>query len=370
MTVYLALVCVFSAAMISALITALVRRWSRSHGFVDRPGGHKTHSGEIPLGGGIAIVAAVVLPMLLVLTFARIFGTSGAETGWLPPDWLPAFIRIHLSGLLSKSAEGTGIVAGAIVLHVLGLIDDMRSVSAGIKFAVQVGVAAFLALWLDMRILSHLGLMPSALFTIVWIVLITNAFNFLDNMDGLAAGIGVIVAAVYSCTAVLGGQLFVPACCWLLVGALLGFLPFNRHPASIYLGDSGSTVIGYLIAVFTILTTFYDPSQGHRPIGVIAPIIVVAVPLYDTLSVFFLRWRSGRPIWAADRRHFSHRLVRAGMPPPRAVAVIWLATLATALPAVVLPQVAWPVAIGILAQTFAIVSVVALMESGAHDRAR
>lgn len=323
---------------------------------MDRPGGHKAHVGEVALGGGVSIVAAVVLPMLVVLAVA-----------WAPwlreSGTLPEFVRIHLPGILSKSREGTGIIAGALVLHVLGLIDDVRPLRAGLKLAVQALVAAVLAGYFEIRVLTILGPVFSTLITIAWIVTLTNAFNFLDNMDGLCAGVAVIVAGVYSIVAAATGQIFVPACCWLLVGALLGFLPFNMQPASIFLGDAGSTVIGYLVAVFTILTTFFDSAHGGRPIGVVAPLVILAVPLYDTASVFYLRWRSGRPIWSADRHHFSHRLVRAGMSPRRAVAVIWLATLVTALPALMLPHANWPIALGIMGQTIAVVALVALLES-------
>ncbi len=364
MPVYLPMVCLASAFLASAVATAVVRRWARAHGFVDRPGGHKAHTGEVALGGGIAIVAAVVLPMLAVLIAARLLVRVEAA-------WLPDLVRVHLPGLVSKSREGTGIIAGAIVLHILGLVDDVRPLRAGAKFLVQATVAAMLAILFDLRALSHLGLTASTLITVVWIVAITNAFNFLDNMDGLSAGVAIIAGAIYSITAVLAGQVFVPACLWLLIGALLGFLPYNFEPASIYLGDAGSTVVGYLIAVFTIMTTFYDPAAGQQPAGVIAPLVVLAVPLYDTAAVVLIRARSGRPIWVADRHHFSHRLVRAGMSPRRAVGVIWLATLATALPALMLPRASWPVGLGVLAQTAVVVALVALMESaGAHDRAQ
>jgi UDP-GlcNAc:undecaprenyl-phosphate GlcNAc-1-phosphate transferase len=152
-------------------------------------------------------------------------------------------------------------------------------------------------------------------------------------------------------------------CCLLLAGALVGFLPFNFAPASIYMGDAGSMVIGLLLATFTILTTFADPRQGELPVGVLAPLVVMAVPLYDTLSVVYIRWRSGDPVWTGDRRHFSHRLVRRGMEPRRAVMVIWLATLVTALPALLLPRAEWMLAWGILVQTALVVFLLALLES-------
>lgn len=360
----LAVLCVLAAAAISAATTVVVGRGARRRGFVDRPGGHKAHQGEVALGGGIAIVAAVILPILGVLIAAQL---------WFRRDLsgLPALVQTHLGGVIAKSREGTGIIGGAIVLHILGLVDDMRPLRASVKFIVQFFVAGALAVVFDLRVLSHLGYPISFAVTVLWIVTIVNAFNFLDNMDGLSAGVGIIVAAVYAGVAARAGQVFVPACCLLLVGALAGFLPFNFQPASVFLGDAGSTVVGYLIAVFTILTTFYDPAHGQRPIGVIAPLIVLAVPLYDTAGVIVRRWRAGRPIWVGDRHHYSHRLVRGGMTVRRAVVAIWLATLATALPAVMLPTATWGVGVGVFAETATVVALIAVLEgSGGDDHAK
>ena len=235
------------------------------------------------------------------------------------------------------------------------------------KLFVQAIIAASLVIGFDLRVMSDLGWLPSTALSILWILTLTNSLNFLDNMDGLTTGVAIIVASVFATTAMISGQVFVPICCWLLVGALLGFLPYNFNPASIYLGDAGSTVVGLLLAVFTILTTFADPSLDQRRIGIIAPLVVMAVPLYDTASVMFIRWRTGDAIWAGDRRHFSHRLVRRGMTQRRAVLVIWLATLVTALPAIMLPRATWPQAWGILLQTFLVVALVALLERPGGD---
>ena len=301
-------------------------------------------------------MAGGVLPVRGVLFVARV--TAGGGSAW----W-PAEIGTHFAGIVAKTPTALGIVGAAVVMCLLGVIDDVRPLGASIKFLVQTAVAAFLVVVLDLRLLSHLGWLPSTVLSMAWIVTLTNSLNFLDNMDGLASGVALIAAGVFATTSMLAGQIFVPAWCWLLVGALGGFLCFNFHPASIYLGDAGSTVIGLLLAVFTILTTFFDPSKGQHPVGVIAPLVVMAVPLYDTASVVFLRWRSGASIWKGDRRHFSHRLVQRGMSARKAVLVIWLATLVTALPALLLPSANWPLAVGIMVQRLLVVALVALLES-------
>jgi len=342
--------------------TAVIRRWAAAIGFVDHPGGHKGHDRPIALGGGAALAVAVLLPILIGVLAAKALAGDAIS-------WLPAAIAPHLDGIIAKAPMALAICGAAVCMCVLGLIDDQRSLSPLLRLCVQVGIAATLVVGFDLRLLSHLPPAVSIFLSILWIVVLTNAFNFLDNMDGLAAGVAAIAAIVFGLTAALAGQIFVPTCCGLLAGALLGFLPFNFHPATIYLGDAGSTVVGLLLAVFTILTTFVSPAQGAQPIGAIAPLIVMAVPLYDTASVFYLRRRRGVPVWRGDRRHFSHRLVAKGMSVPKAVLVIWLATLATALPALLLPRAGWFEAGIIVLQGGLVVGLVALLESsGSHGK--
>ena len=353
-------VCAAAAAaafLISAVATRVVRGWAIRHDFVDRPGAaaHKQHARPVAMLGGIAIVAATLLPMLVLLIAAYIVQARGA-------DDIPESLRRHIPGIIAKTRTALCVIGGGMALHVMGLLDDMRPLGPRPKLIVQALVAVAVVLGADLRLLTVAGPVLSPLLTIAWIVVLTNSFNFLDNMDGLATGVAAIVATVYAATAAQAGQLFVPACCALLVGGLLGFLPCNYHPASIFLGDAGSLVIGYLVAVLTVMTTFYDPSQGERPAGVLAPLVVMAVPLYDTASVFLLRWREGRPLWKGDRHHFSHRLQRRGLSVREAVGVIWLATGITALPATLLPNASWTLAIGIVCQTLAVVTLVAFLE--------
>ncbi|MCH9034684.1 MAG: undecaprenyl/decaprenyl-phosphate alpha-N-acetylglucosaminyl 1-phosphate transferase, partial [Planctomycetes bacterium] len=230
------------------------------------------------------------------------------------------------------------------------------------KFLAQFAGAGFIAGPVGIRAAEALPEPLSIALTVLWIVLITNAFNFLDNMDGLSAGVAVIAATVFAVAATRAGQVFVPVMAWVLVGALLGFLRFNFSPATIFMGDAGSLVIGYFMAVLTILVTFYDPSQNLTPFGVLMPIVVLAVPLYDVASVVIHRIRLGESPFRGDRRHFSHRLVKRGMTPRGAVLTIYLATAATALPAIVLPSVDWVGAILLLVQCLCVVAMIAILE--------
>ncbi len=348
------------AFIISLIVTRFVRQWAITHGWVDRPGAlaHKQHAQPVAMLGGVAIVASVLLPMLAALLAAHLLHASN-------PAWLPRDIMAHLPGNKAKTRVARLVIGGGMVLHIMGLVDDVRPLGAGRKLLVQLLVAATVVLLADLRLLTIAGPAGSAVLSILWIVVLTNSFNFLDNMDGLATGVAAIVAVVYCATAARAGQLFVPACCALLAGGLLGFLPYNFNPATIFLGDAGSLVVGYLIAVLTIMTTFYDAALGETPAGVLAPLVVMSVPLYDTGSVFLLRWREGRPLWQGDRRHFSHRLQRRGLSVREAVGVIWLATCITALPATLLPTATWPLAIGIFCQALAVVVLVAFLEKSA-----
>lgn len=344
------------AFAVALLGTLVVRRFAIRLDFVDRPAGHKGHQNPVALGGGIAIVLAVVAPIVLGTALARIFGVDDL------PAWMPQLYITHAEGIASKLGVVLAICGGALVLHVVGLIDDRRALGPLPKFVVQFAVALFIAGPMGIRAVEALGAPMSIAVTALWIVLITNAFNFLDNMDGLSAGVAMIVAAIFGVTSMMAGQVFVPVLAWVVAGSLLGFLVFNFSPASIFMGDAGSLVIGYMLAVLTILTTFYDPSKGTEPLGVIVPVVVLAVPLYDVTSVVVHRLRLGLSPFRGDRRHFSHRLVRKGLTERGAVLTIYLATAATGLPAILLPTTNWTGAILILLQCLCVVMIIAILE--------
>ncbi len=342
--------------LVSWIGTRLVRAWARRTGFIDRPGGHKGHAAPVALGGGIALILAICGPLLAGTALAAVLP---ADT---PPDWLPTIARTHLKGIASKLPTVLALVGAAAALHIVGLIDDRRPLGPIPKFAAQFAVAAFIAGPVGIRALQALPLPVSFAATVLWIVVITNAFNFLDNMDGLSSGVALIAATIFAIASMRAGQVFVPVFAWVMVGALLGFLAYNFAPASIFMGDAGSLPLGFLMSVLTILTTFYDPALHLTPLGVIVPIVVLAVPLYDVVTVVVHRIRAGESPLRGDRRHFSHRLVKRGLTTRGAVLTIYLATAATALPAVLLPRVDWPTALLLLLQCLAVVWMIAILE--------
>jgi UDP-GlcNAc:undecaprenyl-phosphate GlcNAc-1-phosphate transferase len=228
-----------------------------------------------------------------------------------------------------------------------------------------------LAAFFDVRLLQQLdtlgaGTIPSIVVTVVWIVVVTNAMNFLDNMDGLTGGVTVIAGGLFMVAAMMTEQWFVAGTLAVLVGATAGFLLFNMPPAKIFLGDGGSLVIGFTLAVLTVRTTYWEPGEGGEAwYGVLMPLCVLAIPLYDILSVTLLRIRQGRSPFQGDHQHFSHRLVKRGLSPRRAVLVIWSLTALTGIVGLILPGLAPWQAVVAGGQVLLVLAVLAVLETGA-----
>ena len=159
--------------------------------------------------------------------------------------------------------------------------------------------------------------------TILWVLTVINAFNFMDNMNGLCAGLGAIGALLFAIIAAANGEYLVATTGFLMCGALIGFLPWNFPNARAFLGDAGSHLVGYLLAVMAILPHFYT-KQNPRPLAVLSPLLVLAVPLMDLAQVVISRTLNRQPFWIGDTNHLSHRLVRAGLSRSRAVLLLWL----------------------------------------------
>lgn len=339
--------------LISMILCAAARHFAASLGFLDRPGGHKGHAVPVPLGGGVAIW----LTTLLVLALA------GGLVLFGPSNLLPDALRRHSSGLASRSMDLLTILGLGTVIMIMGLIDDRKNLKWQIRLAIQVlcavGVAATTARVTLFWPFTH-PLLGGAV-TVFWIVGLTNSFNMLDNMDGLAASVGMIAASLFCIAQVAAGSLFAPAVLLIVVGALGGFLVHNHNPARLYMGDAGSNFLGFLLGSMTVAGTFHV-SGTTSPFGVLAPLLVMAVPLYDTTSVVLIRIREGRSPFQADRRHFSHRLVARGLTSLQAVWTIDLVTLASGLGALLLHQLdAWGAAV-VVAQTCCLLGLVAILE--------
>ncbi len=346
---------IFLAFAISCPLTAVMRHAGHWLGQVDKPGHRKIHERPIPSTGGFALFWAISLPILAAVLAPHL----------LPDSSFPQAVQPNLQGLRQQTPLGLTLLLCLALLHVTGIVDDRKAMGPWSKLVVQLLVAAVPVLFFNVRLLEALDGAFSITVTILWIVAITNAFNFLDNMDGLSGGVAAICGALLLTAAVLSGQWFVGATLALLVGALAGFLVFNFPPASIFMGDCGSLLIGYLLALCSVKITYYDPQSagiaGHWwAVG--APLIILAIPLYDLTSVTLLRLAQGKSPLVGDTQHFSHRLVRKGLSRRAAVGVIWACTFATGVSGILLPYLlAWQAMI-VLAQTLAILLVLALLE--------
>jgi UDP-GlcNAc:undecaprenyl-phosphate GlcNAc-1-phosphate transferase len=259
-------------------LTPLSRAIALRLGVVDAPGQRKIHLDHKPLMGGLAIYGAFVLALIL----------------FSPPQYI---------------VELGAVISGAGILALVGLADDRFNLGIGIRLAAQIAVSVVLilagirvqlfgTLWLDVPI------------TILWIVGVTNALNFLDNMDGLAAGVTGIAAAFFTLIALNEGLTLVSSLAAALAGAAAGFLIYNFSPASTFMGDMGSLVIGFVLAVLGIKLEF-----GAQPLSVtwMVPILVLGMPLLDITLVVFTRIREGRSPVQGGKDHSSHRLLSMGL---------------------------------------------------------
>jgi UDP-GlcNAc:undecaprenyl-phosphate GlcNAc-1-phosphate transferase len=357
----LAIILLVASFVLSAVLTWIVKKLASRVGFVAVPAADRYHRGTIALGGGIAIVATIISFLVAGILIVKLLITPGR----LP--WLNESVTIHVAGFIGKINHLIIILVCVFTLFALGLIDDKKRLGPFSKLAVQFAVAVAAAFFADVRLefFIHSKLLTSVL-SAVWIVLIINVFNFLDNMDGAAAGIAVIVAAILFTAAATSGQVFVGAIALIFIGTLLGFLVFNFPPAKIFMGDAGSLPIGFLLALITLRTTYYHQAASGHWYPVLIPLISMAVPLYDFLSVTILRIRRGKSPFVGDTQHFSHRLRRRGLTDTQTALTLYLATLSTGIGATFLYQVNLVGAVLIFIQTIMVLAIIAILESTAQ----
>lgn len=320
----------FSGCLISALSTPLWRRWCLRTGHVDEPGHRKIHHEPIALAGGLAVMTGIFVPIVFA---ALLLWSQGQGPGFLtrpglsvgtsvlPLDPTTAFLLKH--GLDRRALELGAILLGGLGMLLVGLWDDRLELKPLPKFGAQLLLAVLVAASGARITLFVHNLLFSYAITVLWLLTVINAFNFCDNMNGLCAGLGAIGAWYFAAVTAGDGDYLVALIAALTFGALLGFLPYNFPCARAFLGDAGSHLVGYLLAVLAILPHFY--SRVHpRKWAVLIPLFVLAVPLLDLVRVVVLRWRAGRPFYVGDTNHLSHRLVRLGMSETQAVVVLWL----------------------------------------------
>ncbi len=357
---------VLTPSLLTALTAAaLIRRLAPRWGLIDRPAARKVHTAPTPLGGGVAIWLAVVLPFAVGQILLWL-----VASGTLDRDWLPVEARPHIEGLLHQSPRLWTLLAAGSVLMALGLWDDRWGLGWKIRLGVQFAVAAACVSLQGWRLTAFIDVpWITWSLSVLWIVALINSFNMLDNMDGLSAGIAAIAAGLLAVVLLVNPaptapqpQLFTGGFLLVLVGALLGFLWHNRPVARLFMGDAGSYFVGFCIAICTLQATFasYASSSPHT---VFAPLCVLAVPLYDLCTVLWIRLREGRSPFQPDKSHFSHRLVELGLTKGSAVLTIYLTTATCGLGAPLLYHVDAFGAGIIVLMIVCVLSVIAILES-------
>ncbi len=308
LTVGLAILC---AAVVSFLMCPFVKSFAYKIGAIDVPkDGRRMHKKPIPRLGGLAIFLGFLVSMLL-------------------------FVKID--------RQIQGILLGAVIIVVLGVIDDMTPLKAWFKFVVQI-VAALVAVWhgVVIRFISNPNFLSDLAFlkldwlaipvTVIWIVGITNSVNLIDGLDGLANGVSIISELSMLLIALLVSEVNVSLIMAAMVGACFGFMPYNQNPAKMFMGDTGSTFLGYMLATVSVQGLF----KYYAVISFAVPFLILGLPLFDTLFAILRRLARGQNPMSPDRGHIHHRLIDMGLNQKQAVSVLYVVSSILGLSAVIL----------------------------------
>ncbi len=281
---------------ISLVTTPFSKKLSIKVGAIDYPKKRGMHKKPIPRLGGIAIVLGFMITMCIIL--------------WFVPEL--------------QTVQFAGFMAGAVIIIAIGIIDDIRSVSAKTKLAFQI-VAALIVIFTGTRI-SIISwsfgpfLRPfDAPLTLIWIIGVTNAVNLIDGVDGLAAGVSSIAGLCLTVLCVLSGSPIAVVLAATLAGSCFGFLPRNFSPAEVIMGDTGALFLGFVLSVSSIIGVY----KSYAILAVIIASFAIALPIFDTLFAMIRRLVNGKPIMEADRGHLHHRLIDAGHSPRKAVIILY-----------------------------------------------
>lgn len=346
---------------LSLLLTPRTIPLAKGWGFLASTGARHLHQTPKTTLGGLAISGAFLSALALNLFVA-----------WVGRDfWQERLgtLGAYLDNIPSVLPRLAAILLGALILVALGLWDDRKGL--GPKFKLAVMVAATLPLVAAGGRIQ--GFLPwpwlGAVATVLWIVLLTNSFNFLDNMDGLSSGVALVAALAFGLLSLFAGEWFMAALYILLAGALSGFLRYNFHPARLFMGDNGSLFIGYMLGSLSVLSTYYDRGVPHF-FPVLTPLLVLALPLFDTTTVLWIRFREGRPLMEGDRCHLSHRMLDLGMSRPQVALFIYGLTAVLALGAVPLQETGPLGALSLLGQTGLLLAVIHRLERLSRRRGK
>jgi UDP-GlcNAc:undecaprenyl-phosphate GlcNAc-1-phosphate transferase len=345
---------IFISSFISALMLVwLFRNLALNLNFLDIPQtARKIHTKATPLLGGIAMYLGFIFIIGLNLSLIHFLHNQGK---------LPAFLAVHFDGIKKIMPQILAIITTSSVLVFMGLVDDKKNLNPFFKLGIQILLASIVFVFgvrISLFISNHF---LSWVITVVWIVGITNAFNLLDNMDGLSSGIALISALIFFLVAFLSNQFFVASILACFAGIMLGFLCFNFPPAKVFMGDAGSLFIGYTLSILTIVNTYYNDSAPTIA-PVIMPLLIMAVPIFDTVSVITIRIKNKVSIFKADKNHLSHRLIKRGMSVRQALFFIYLTSLCVGIGALLLSYLDTIGCVLVLLQAISIIFLIVLLE--------
>ena len=303
------IIVLISTLVLSAIVTPLVRFLAFKIGAVDNPNARRINKVPMPTAGGLAVFIAFAVSVLF---------------------FLPGIIKhLNVNGVYIHYVLPL-VLAGGIII-VTGLIDDIKELKPLPKLSGILIAATIIWLWTDFRFddfkipfggpLIHFPSWVSFFLTVLWIVAITNAVNLIDGLDGLVSGVSIIsltTMGIVSYFFLHDSNIFLPLTIFILVVSIAGFLPYNYHPAIIYLGDTGALFIGFMIGVLSL-----QGLKNSTAVAVVTPMIILGVPITDTVVAIIRRSLSGKKIYEADRMHLHHRLLSMGLTHRGTVLVIY-----------------------------------------------
>ncbi|MBN2739060.1 MAG: undecaprenyl/decaprenyl-phosphate alpha-N-acetylglucosaminyl 1-phosphate transferase [Spirochaetales bacterium] len=315
---------IITAFLINVLVTPLIVKLSHSKKWYDKPDYRKIHTGLIPRIGGIGVFLSIIVCSLLFSTLLSLFSQGS------------------ISGILQL--KYAAVIGAFVLIHILGLMDDFKSLPALAKLTIQ-AIAAIMAIASGLVIkeipLPYLGSISlgflSYPLTFIWIIGITNAMNLVDGMDGLAGGIAAFASLSMGIISLLSGQWTTAVISLSVFGATAGFLVFNLPPAKIFMGDSGSLSLGYILSVLPLMGLTTSAETG----SIFIPITLLMIPIIDMAAAIIRRLGEGRPILSPDRKHIHHKLLDIGLPERRILLLIYSICLylsVMAITSVVMPK--------------------------------
>jgi UDP-GlcNAc:undecaprenyl-phosphate/decaprenyl-phosphate GlcNAc-1-phosphate transferase len=315
--VLISMAVVITSYALCTMLVFPVRALAKRLGIVDKTGGRKDHCKPVPLMGGLAIFVSLAAVIWTSLFFLR--GIQSNPMAARVSQTLSA-----LSNYVVIEPKLWALLAGSVIVTFIGLVDDIRGhFSPSVKLAGQIAAAALLipaGINVDLLGSHHVA---AFMVSVVWVVGITNSFNLLDNMNGLSSGIALICSVIFLVLVMFKGEFFIALLLSAMIGSTLGFFQFNMRNGSIFMGDAGSLLLGYLLGSLSLMARYADPDDAYL-LPILAPVMILALPLFDTASVIVIRLRNGHPVFLGDQMHLSHRLVRMGMTQRQAVCFNYL----------------------------------------------